>query len=95
MYPAEFAFKTIMERQGITLLYNAAKGGVRFLMPQGWRYRPDFRIPHTDIYYEVYGSKGIFELNKGTYIMFKKHYPEITLLCVRPDGTELVIDETD
>lgn len=95
MYPAEFAFKTIMERQGITLLYNAAKGGVRFLMPQGWRYRPDFRIPNTDIYYEVCGSKGTFELHKAWYAAFKKHYSHCTLLCVKPDGTELIIDEKD
>lgn len=88
MWTAEFAFKVIMERQGILLNYNG-RNGATFELDDSF-IRPDFHLPGTCTYYEVCSTNAIYMKSKRKYARFRKRYAGITLIVVRPDGTGLV-----
>ena len=85
MWPAEFAFKMVMERQGIVLDYNG-RSGLRFEFGNTF-IRPDFHVPGTCTFYEVCSSQSAFNSSKKKYAKFRELFPKITLIAVRPDGT--------
>jgi hypothetical protein len=87
MTPAEYAFSRIMDDQG-TRLDFIGRNGTRFEL-NGTHYRPDFFDQQSQTYYEVSGTRQAYHANKGKIRAFRKAYPHITLLVVKPDGTRI------
>lgn len=86
--PAEYAFSRIMADRGVQLQF-IGRNGTRFSLNTS-TYRPDFFDPRQGIYYEVSGSRQAFHANKEKYAKFRKMYPDLPLMIVKPDGTEIL-----
>lgn len=87
MYPGEHMFQAMKQQEGIVLTYTGRKGPSFNLSKS--RYKPDFHLPGTSIYYEVVGTPSVFSARRHVYQEFRDLYPHLTLFIIKPDGTEL------
>ena len=87
MFPAEFAFHTIMQLKNRNVTFiNPGSRRFRF---GGTSYTPDFYDPIDDLYYEVCSSRYVYNTSKSKIAAFRKAYPNINLKIVKPDGTPI------
>ena len=87
MTTSEFAFQVIMCRKRIKVEFIEPSS--RHFRFNGTSYTPDFFDPLNNIYYEVSGTRQAYHANKNKIVAFRKAYPKVNLLVVKPDGTSI------
>jgi hypothetical protein len=91
MTPSEWVFHRIMQDRGESLIPICQN--IRLFQMNGYSYTPDFRNTAGTIFYEVAGTRQALHANKHKYVEFGLYYPDLRLVIVKPDGTEILLND--